>query len=59
MFLVGDIAYADAWLKEEKAGYVTPLNKSDGGAEYDKILNQFYNQTEVISSAKPYMVGPG
>ncbi|OBT70844.1 hypothetical protein VF21_10156 [Pseudogymnoascus sp. 05NY08] len=56
---VGDIAYADAWLKEEKAGYVTPLNKTDGGAEYDKILNQFYNQTEEISSAKPYMVGPG
>ncbi|KFY82131.1 hypothetical protein V500_10800 [Pseudogymnoascus sp. VKM F-4518 (FW-2643)] len=55
---VGDIAYADAWLKEEKAGYI-PLNKTDGGAEYDKILNQFYNQTEEISSIKPYMVGPG
>ena len=58
MLFRSDIAYADAWLKEEKAGYI-PLNKTDGGAEYDKILNQFYNQTEEISSIKPYMVGPG
>ncbi|KAK9490467.1 Metallo-dependent phosphatase-like protein [Lipomyces doorenjongii] len=56
---VGDIAYADAWLKEEKAGYISPVNKTDGGAEYDKILNEFYGQVAQISSIRPYMVGPG
>ena len=56
---VGDIAYADAWLKEEKGGYVTPLNLSDSGAEYDKILNDFYDEIEEISRDVPYMVGPG
>ena len=57
--IVGDIAYADAWLKEETGGYVTPLNKTDNGAEYDKILNEFYDEIEPISSDVPYMVGPG
>ncbi|KAF4627702.1 hypothetical protein G7Y89_g10449 [Cudoniella acicularis] len=56
---VGDIAYADAWLKEEKGGYIKPLNTSDKGAEYDKILNEFYVEVEEISSVVPYMVGVG
>jgi hypothetical protein len=56
---VGDIAYADAWLKEETSGYVTPLNETDGGKEYDKILNEFYVEVEEISRDVPYMVGPG
>ncbi|SPQ27132.1 ffa39850-3af5-4b87-92ed-066b155dde47 [Thermothielavioides terrestris] len=56
---VGDIAYADSWLKEEKGNYITPYNTSDNGAEYDKILNEFYDQVEGLSSIKPYMVGPG
>ena len=56
---MGDIAYADAWLKEEKGGYVTPNNPHDNGAEYDKILNEFYDQIEVLSNKKPYMVTPG
>ncbi|KIN08412.1 hypothetical protein OIDMADRAFT_187792 [Oidiodendron maius Zn] len=56
---VGDIAYADAWLKEEKGGYITPLNTSDNGAVYDRILNDFYNEVEEISSDTPYMVSPG
>ena len=56
---VGDIAYADSWLKEEKAGYVGPLNTTDGGAMYDRILNDFYNEVEGLSKTKPYMVGPG
>lgn len=59
MFVVGDIAYADAWLKEEKGGYITPLNTSDNGAVYDRILNEFYDEVEEISSDTPYMVGPG
>lgn len=46
-------------LKEETGGYVTPLNETDNGAEYDKILNEFYNETEVLTSVKPYMVLPG
>ena len=56
---VGDIAYADAWLKEEKAGYIGPLNTADHGAMYDKILNEFYDEVEELSKTKPYMVGPG
>jgi acid phosphatase type 7 len=59
LLIVGDIAYADAWLKEEKGGYITPLNETDDGAEYDKILNVFYDEIEEISSNTPYMVGPG
>jgi hypothetical protein len=46
-------------VKEEKGGYVTPLNLHDNGAEYDKILNEFYNEIEPISRDVPYMVGPG
>lgn len=57
--IVGDIAYADSWLKEEKSGYISPLNTTDNGAEYDKILNEFFVQVEPISSVRPYMVGPG
>ena len=31
-----------------------------GGVEvYDRILNDFYNEVEGLSSLKPYMVGPG
>ena len=55
---MGDIAYADAWLKEETGGYL-PENLNDKGAEYDKILNDFYNEIEEISRDVPYMVGPG
>lgn len=57
--IVGDLAYADAWIKEEKSGYITPLNETDGGAEYDKILNDFYGEIEVLSSTRPYMVAAG
>lgn len=38
---------------------MTPLNISDNGAEYDKILNEFYVEIEPISRDVPYMVGPG
>ena len=57
--IVGDIAYADSWVKEETGGYVTPLNLNDKGAEYDKILNEFYDEIEPITRDVPYMVGPG
>ncbi|KUJ12559.1 Metallo-dependent phosphatase [Mollisia scopiformis] len=56
---VGDIAYADAWLKEENGGYAAPLNTSDFGMEYEKILNDFYVEIQPISAVKPYMVAVG
>lgn len=46
---VGDLAYADSWLKEEKAGYITPLNTADKGAVYDRILNEFYDEVQELS----------
>ncbi len=46
--IASDIAYADAWLKEEKGGYVKPLNTTNNGVEYDKILRDV-----------PYMVRLG
>ncbi len=35
--IVGDLAYADSRLKEEKAGYITPFNTTDHGVVYDMI----------------------
>ena len=46
-------------MKEETGGYITPLNLSDNGAVYDRILNDFYEEVEPISRSVPYMVGPG
>ena len=46
-------------MKEEKGKYVVPLNYFDNGAEYDKILNDFYNEIEVLSQDQPYMVAAG
>jgi len=34
-------------------------NIQDGVKVYDRILNEFYDQVEGLSSLKPYMVGPG
>ena len=34
-------------------------NIQDGAKVYDRILNDFYNEVEDLSSLKPYMVGPG
>jgi len=56
---VGDIAYADAWMKEEVGGYLPKTSIPDGAKVYDRILNDFYNEVEGLSSLKPYMVGPG
>ena len=38
---------------------MTPLNTKDNGAEYDKILNEFYDEIEPISRDVPYMVAVG
>jgi hypothetical protein len=57
--VVGDIAYADSWVKEENAGYIKPLNLTDGGKEYDHILNDFYDEVAPLSQDLPYMVAAG
>lgn len=38
---------------------MSPYNETDGGAEYDNILNEFYNEIEILSNERPYMVAPG
>jgi acid phosphatase type 7 len=53
------MAYADSWVKEEQGGYVNPLNLTDGGKEYDRILNDFYNEVQPLSEERPYMVAAG
>lgn len=58
-FLGGDIAYADYWLKEEIQGFLPNTTIEEGAKVYEKILNAFYNEMAKITSAKPYMVGPG
>lgn len=55
---LGDIAYADYWLKEEVQGYL-PFDLEDGYDMYNEILNAFYDQIANLSSTKPYMVLPG
>ncbi|OCK83642.1 Metallo-dependent phosphatase [Lepidopterella palustris CBS 459.81] len=55
----GDIAYADAWLKEEIGGYLPKTTTAGGAAVYERILNDFYDEMTVVTSEKPYMVGPG
>lgn len=50
----GDIAYADAWLKEEIGGYIPTTDTGAGGAlVYEHILNAFYDELENITSVKP------
>ncbi|ANB14062.1 hypothetical protein AWJ20_5018 [Sugiyamaella lignohabitans] len=56
---VGDIAYADYWLKEENQHYLPNSTIADGFEVYNSILNAFYDEISVLTSAKPYLVGPG
>ncbi|KAE8421091.1 Metallo-dependent phosphatase-like protein [Aspergillus pseudocaelatus] len=55
----GDIAYADYWLKEEIQGFLPNTTIADGYKVYESLLNQYYDEMSVITSKKPYMVGPG
>ena len=59
-FLVqaGDMAYADAWLKEEAGGYL-PNTTAQGVLLYEQILNSFYDELSPITSQKALMVNPG
>lgn len=43
-FLLEDHKLIRTRLKEEKGGYITPYNTTDNGAEYDKILNEFFQR---------------
>ncbi|KAJ5745944.1 hypothetical protein N7520_011126 [Penicillium odoratum] len=56
----GDLAYADAWLKEEQDGFLPNTTIEEGAAVYESILNAFYNEMAGNVTMKlPYMVGPG
>lgn len=55
----GDLAYADAWLKEEIGGYLPNTTIDGGAAVYERILNDFYDEMASVTSVRPYMVGPG
>lgn len=55
----GDIAYADYWLKEEIQHYLSNTSISDGYKVYEQILNAYYEEMQVVTSMKPYMVGVG
>lgn len=55
----GDIAYAHYWLKEEIQKFLPNTTLAGGAAVYERILNELYDQMTVVTSEKPYMVGPG
>lgn len=55
----GDLAYADAWLKEEIQGFLPNTTIADGYRVYESILNDFYDEMTSVSTNKPWMVGPG
>ncbi|KAM6503206.1 Purple acid phosphatase-like protein [Amanita muscaria] len=51
----GDIAYADAWSKEEIQGFVPNTTIADGYKVYESLLNQYYDEMMPLTSTKPYM----
>lgn len=55
----GDLGYADAWLKEEIGGYLPNTSRVDNPTVYEHINNAFYDELQVLSAYKPYMVSPG
>lgn len=56
---LGDIAYADYWLKEEIQGFLPNTTVQEGHKVYEMMLNDFYDQMMPVTAYKPYMVGPG
>lgn len=59
LVIVGDIAYADYWLKEEIQGFLPNTTIADGYKVYEKLLNEFYVEMSSVSAYVPYMVAPG
>jgi acid phosphatase type 7 len=58
--LAGDIAYADALIKETTQGYInSTITLAEGYKAYEPILDDFYDEMTLITTVKPYMVGPG
>jgi hypothetical protein len=58
--LAGDIAYADAWIKETTEGYIeATIDYAEGYKAYESILDEFYDEMTPITTVRPYMVGPG
>ncbi|KUJ16457.1 Metallo-dependent phosphatase [Mollisia scopiformis] len=55
----GDIAYADYWLKEEIQNYLPTTTPAQGAVVYESILNAFFDEMNIITSQKAYMVNPG
>jgi hypothetical protein len=54
----GDLAYADAFLKEETQGYLT-FNLANATQEYEAINEAFYDNLAPFTPYRPYMVGVG
>jgi acid phosphatase type 7 len=48
----GDIAYADAWLKEEIGNYLPTTTTAAGAQVYESILNAFYDELEPVTAYK-------
>ena len=55
----GDLAYADAWLKEEIQHYLPNTSRYMNPTVYEHINNAFYDELMNITAYKPYMVSPG
>lgn len=55
---VGDIAYADYWLKEVVLGYINGTIAA-GPELYEKIVEEFYDEMSALTSTTPYHVLPG
>ncbi|EST10219.1 Iron/zinc purple acid phosphatase-like C-terminal domain protein [Kalmanozyma brasiliensis GHG001] len=55
---VGDIAYADYWLKEVVLGYING-SIAAGPQLYEQINEEFYDEMEPLTSSLPYHVLPG
>lgn len=55
---VGDIAYADYWLKEVVLGYINGTIAA-GPELYEKINEEFFDEMEALTSTLPYHVAPG
>lgn len=59
VLLAGDLAYADAWLKEEAEGFLPNTTIAEGYEVYESILNDFYDEMTPMSTNKAWMVGAG
>ncbi|SPO25050.1 related to acid phosphatase precursor (pH 6-optimum acid phosphatase) [Ustilago trichophora] len=55
---VGDIAYADYWLKEVVLGYING-SVAAGPELYEEINEEFFDEMEALTSTLPYHVAPG